>query len=221
MRVMGVEALLCASGALWLTASRVLIAADLHMEKGSSYAARGQLLPPYDTRDTLGRLEAEIDRREPATTVLLGDSFHDGKAEGRLHASDIARIEALAARTALVWVVGNHDADGPRFLSGEVRDTMNVDGLDLVHEPSPRPVGGELAGHLHPASKVRGYARAVRARCFLTDGERMILPAFGAYAGGLNVRDQAFAGLFNGAPVACALGRGRVHALTWATLVGD
>ncbi len=221
MRVAGVEAVLCASGALWLAGSRVLIAADLHLEKGSSYAARGQLLPPYDTRDTLGRLEAEVERRKPLTTVLLGDSFHDGKAEGRLHESDIARIEALAARTALVWVVGNHDADGPRFLPGEVRDTLNIDGLNLVHEPSPRPVRGELAGHLHPASKVRGHARAVRARCFLTDGERMILPAFGAYAGGLNVRDPAFAGLFSGAPVACALGRGRVHALNWARLVGD
>ena len=153
--------------------------------------------------------------------MLLGDSFHDGTAEGRLHESDIARIEALAGRTALVWVVGNHDADGPRFLPGEVRDAMTVDGLDLVHEPSPRPVRGELAGHLHPASKVRGYARAVRARCFLIDGERMILPAFGAYAGGLNVRDAAFAGLFNSAPTACALGRGRVHALPWTALVGD
>jgi uncharacterized protein len=221
MRVAGVEALLCTSGALWLAASRMLIAADLHLEKGSSYAARGQLLPPYDTRETLARLEAEIEQRKPLTTVLLGDSFHDGKAEGRLHESDVARIEALAARTVLVWVIGNHDADGPRFLSGDVRAALSVDGLDLVHEPSPRPVRGELAGHLHPASKVRGYARAVRARCFLTDGERMILPAFGAYAGGLNVRDRAFAGLFSSAPVACALGRGRVHALQWAALVGD
>jgi hypothetical protein len=220
-RVAGVEATLSASGALWLAASGILIAADLHLEKGSSYAARGQLLPPYDTRDTLARLEAEVDLRAPQATVLLGDSFHDGKAEGRLHASDVARIEALAARTALIWVVGNHDADGPRFLPGDVRDTLTIDGLDLVHEPSPRPVRGELAGHLHPASKVRGYARAVRARCFLTDGERMILPAFGAYAGGLNVRDTAFAGLFSTAPTACALGRGRVHALNWAILVGD
>jgi hypothetical protein len=220
-RVAGIEAVLCASGAVYLIGSSVLIVADLHLEKGSSYAARGQMLPPYDTRDTLGRLEAEVDRRNPAVTVLLGDSFHDGKAEGRMHESDVARIEALAARTALIWVVGNHDADGPRFLPGAVRDTLNVDGLDLVHEPSPHPVRGELAGHLHPASKVRGYARSVRARCFLTDGERMILPAFGAYAGGLNVRDRAFAGLFSGALTACALGRGRVHALTWAALIGD
>ena len=220
-RLAGVDATLCASGAVWLASSGTLIAADLHLEKGSSYAARGQMLPPYDTRDTLARLEVEVEHRKPRTTVLLGDSFHDGKAEARLHESDVARIKALAARTALIWVVGNHDADGPRFLPGEVRNALNVEGLDLVHEPAPRPVCGELAGHLHPASKVRGYARAVRTRCFLTDGERMILPAFGAYAGGLNVRDRAFAGLFSGAPTACALGRGRVHALNWATLVGD
>ena len=221
MHVANVEATLCASGAVWLAASGTLIVADLHLEKGSAYAARGQMLPPYDTRDTLGRLEAEIEQRAPKTTVLLGDSFHDGKAEGRLHHGDVARIEALAERTALTWVVGNHDADGPRFLPGEVRDSLQVQGLDLVHEPAPRPARGELAGHLHPASKIRGYARAVRSRCFVTDGDRMILPAFGAYAGGLNVRDAAFAGLFNGASVACALGRGRVHALNWAILVSD
>jgi hypothetical protein len=100
-------------------------------------------------------------------------------------------------------------------------DDLTVEGIALVHEPSPTPVRGEFAGHLHPASKVRGHARAVRTRCFITDGERMILPAFGAYAGGLNVRDRAFAGLFRTTPAACALGRSRVHALTWAALVGD
>jgi DNA ligase-associated metallophosphoesterase len=221
-RIAGVRVTLCASGAAWLLDSATLIAADLHLEKGSAYAMRGQLLPPYDTRDTLGRLEAEVERRAPRTVVLLGDSFHDGGGEGRLHASDVARIEALAAQTELVWVVGNHDADGPRWLPGEVVDQLNVEGVDLVHEPSPRPIRGEFAGHLHPASKIRGYARSVRARCFLTDGERMILPAFGAFAGGLNVRDPAFDGLFSAAPVACALGRaGRVHALTWGALVGD
>ncbi len=212
---------LCASGALWLEASRTLIAADLHLEKGSAYAVRGQMLPPYDTRDTLGRLAAEAERRQPHAVVLLGDSFHDGKAEGRLHETDVARIEALAGQAALIWIVGNHDADGPRALPGDVLDTLAVGGLDLVHEPAPRPVRGELAGHLHPAAKVRGYARSVRARCFLTDGERMILPAFGAYAGGLNVRDVAFERLFAGPPTACALGRGRVHALNWSALIGD
>ena len=221
LELAGAVALLRASGALWLEAARLLVVADLHLEKGSAYAARGQMLPPYDTRDTLGRLAAEVEQLAPRTVVLLGDSFHDGKAEARLHASDIDRIKALAQRTSLIWIVGNHDADGPRHLPGEVVAALTVETIALVHEPSPIPVRGEFAGHLHPASKVRGYARAVRARCFLTDGERMILPAFGAYAGGLNVRDRAFKDLFSGRPTACALGRARVHALNWNVLVGD
>ncbi len=220
-RIAGVRVTLRASGAAWLPDSRMLIAADLHLEKGSAYASRGQMLPPYDTRDTLARLAAEVEALKPATVALLGDSFHDGKAEARLHPSDIARIGTLASLAQLIWIVGNHDVDGPRFLPGEVVGDLTVETIALVHEPSPTPVHGEFAGHLHPASKVRGYARAVRARCFITDGARMILPAFGAYAGGLNVRDQAFRGLFRGTPSACALGRGRVHALNWDALVGD
>src|SRR6202000_1848793 len=100
--------------------SRMLIAADLHLEKGSSYAVRGQMLPPYDTRDTLARLRAEIEALKPDSVALLGDSFHDGKAEMRLHPTDVAMVQTLASLTRLIWIVGNHDADGPRLLPGEV-----------------------------------------------------------------------------------------------------
>jgi DNA ligase-associated metallophosphoesterase len=164
------------------------------------------------------RLEAEVKAISPEVLVFLGDSFHDRHAEARLDEEDARRIAALAEGRRLIWVVGNHDADGPRGLPGEVVDGLSLDGLDLVHEPAAAPAPGEVAGHLHPVAKVRGYARGVRARCFLTDGQRLVLPAFGAYAGGLNVRDEAFAPLFQQAPVACALGNGRVHALAWDTL---
>ncbi len=220
LRVAGARVTLRASGAAWLIGARALVVADLHFEKGSAYGVRGQLLPPYDTRDTLRRLEAEVAVTAPEVLVFLGDSFHDRESEARLDPHDAARIEAMAGGRRLIWVVGNHDADGPRQLPGDTVLRLGVEGLDLVHEPSPGSAPGEVAGHLHPAAKVRGYARGVRARCFLTDGERLILPAFGAYAGGLNVRNRAFAGLFARPPVACALGNGRVHALSWETLVG-
>jgi DNA ligase-associated metallophosphoesterase len=153
--------------------------------------------------------------------VLLGDSFHDASAEARLDPSDAKRLEALARDRALAWVVGNHDADGPASLPGQVVDRLDVEGLKLVHEPSPLSAPGEVAGHLHPCAKLVRYGRSVRRRSFLTDGERMVLPAFGAYAGGLNVLDEAFAALFPRAPVAAALGRGRVHALAMETLSVD
>ena len=215
------EALLRVSGALWLAAERALIVADLHLEKGSSYAQRGQLLPPYDTRETLRRLAVEIAALAPAVVILLGDTFHDRCSEGRLAPDDAQALRDLARGRALIWVVGNHDADGPQALPGEVVAELAICGLTLRHEPLPGLRPGEVAGHLHPAARVRAASGSVRRRCFVTDGERAILPAFGAYAGGLNVRDEAFNGLFARLPLAGALGRGRVHAVGWRSLAGD
>lgn len=209
------------SGALWLPIERMLIVADLHFEKGSAYAVRGQLLPPYDTIETLTRLEAEVAATVPATLVFLGDSFHDGQAEDRLAPLVAERIAALATGRTLVWAVGNHDEDGPRALPGELADELTVGTLILRHEPQPGRHPGEIAGHLHPCARLVGRGRAIRRRCFATDGERVILPAFGAYAGGLNIRDKAYAGMFAGSPLAVALGKDRAHPLSWAMLGGD
>jgi DNA ligase-associated metallophosphoesterase len=220
-RVAGARVTLRCSGAAWLLGARALVVADLHFEKGSAYAARGQMLPPFDTRDTLLRLEAEVQRISPDVLVFLGDSFHDGEAEARIDSDDARRIAELARGRTLIWVVGNHDEDGPQALPGEVVDSLELDGLKLVHEPSADAAPGEVAGHLHPAAKVVAHRSGVRSRCFLTDGERLILPAFGAYAGGLNVRDAAFAPLFARRPTACALGRDKVHALLWDSLAAD
>jgi hypothetical protein len=215
------EVMLRASGALWLAREGALVVADLHLEKGSSYAARGQMLPPYDTRETLNRLEAEVAALAARTVILLGDTFHDRKSEARIAPADAERLRALASGRTLVWVVGNHDADGPQALPGEVVGEVSLAGLTLRHEPSAGAAPGEAAGHLHPAAKVRAIRGTVRRRCFVTDGERIILPAFGAYAGGLNVRDAAFAGLFARPPLAGALGKARVHAIGWRSLAAD
>ena len=223
LSLLGEPAALRCSGALWLPERRVLAVADLHLEKGSSYAARGVMLPPFDTRATLARLEAEVAELAPERLVLLGDTFHDGRAVGRLAFDDRLRVEALARGRTLVWVVGNHDAEGPGPLPGEGADELALGPLILRHEPQPGRRPGEVSGHLHPCAKVlpsRG-PRAVRRRCFLTDRERLILPAFGAYAGGLNVLDRAFAGMFGPAAFAACLGERKVHAVGPASLVGD
>ena len=219
------EASLRPSGALWLGAARTLVAADLHFEKGSAYAARGQLLPPYDTGETLGRLEAEIEALAPDRLVFLGDSFHDGGGEMRLAAADAARLTAMACGRELVWVVGNHDAEGPRRLAGDVVSELDLAGLVLRHEPREGPCAdealGEVAGHLHPCARVAARGRTVRRRCFVTDGMRLVLPAFGAYAGGLSIRDRAFAGLFARTPTVVVLGAARTHVVAWGSVAGD
>lgn len=215
----GATATLRLSGALWLPRTRTLCAADLHFEKGSSFAARGQMLPPFDTHETIARLEAEAEALNPARIVLLGDSFHDGEAEDRMHGEAAARIARLAYAREFVWIVGNHDGDGPRGLPGEIVDSIDVETLTLTHEPLPGHKPGEVAGHLHPCARVGAYGRVVRSRCFATDGERMVLPAFGAFTGGLDLRDEAYAGLFKEPPTAAVIGRDRVHPVGWEMLV--
>ena len=221
MQICGNEIVADRSGALYLPDGHTLVVADLHLEKGSAFAIRGLMLPPYDTRETLGRLEAEVAALAPSVVVLLGDTFHDRKSESRLAADDAERLRALARGRRLIWVVGNHDADGPLALPGETADELKLCGLVLRHEPQAGLQVGEVAGHLHPAARVRGLRGVVRRRCFVTDAERVVLPAFGAYAGGLNVRDRAFSGLFGRAPLAAALGAGRVHAIGWRSLSDD
>lgn len=219
--VCGSPVVMRCSGALWLEAERTLVVADLHLEKGSSYAAYGQMLPPYDTRETLRRLEVEVDALAPAVVILLGDTFHDRRSEDRLASDDADRLRLLATGRRLIWVIGNHDADGPQALPGEVADELTLAGLTFRHEPQAGRQPGEVAGHLHPAARVKAPRGIVRRRCFITDGERIILPAFGAYAGGLNVRNVAFAGIFAGHPLAGVLGPSRVWAIGWRQLVGD
>jgi DNA ligase-associated metallophosphoesterase len=221
----GTAAVLRGSGALWLTASRTLVVSDLHLEKGSAYAAKGQLLPPFDTRDTLDRLEMELEALTPRTLVLLGDSFHDARAVGRIEASQAHRVLRLAAGRELVWIVGNHDVQDERSalggLPGEIAETWRVGSLLLRHEPAANSSPGEVAGHLHPCAKLVRAGRGVRKRCFLTDARRLIMPAFGAYAGGLNVLDPAYGGLFEGPASAAALGPKRVHLLPLDGLSAD
>jgi uncharacterized protein len=220
-RVAGVDVVLRASGALWIGSERTLVVADLHLEKGSAYAARGQMLPPYDTRETLDRLEAEAEATDAAAVILLGDTFHDRRSEERLAPDDADRLRKLAGRRRLIWVIGNHDADGPQALPGETADELTILSLTLRHEPQAGPQPGEIAGHLHPAGKLKGGGGVVRRRCFVTDAERLILPAFGAYAGGLNVRDKAFDGLFAQTPFTGFLGPARVRAIGWRQLISD
>jgi hypothetical protein len=207
----GEEAEATPEGGLFLTASRTLIVSDLHLEKGSAFARRGQMLPPYDTRSTLQRLADLMARLQPTTVVSLGDTFHDRGAYARMDAADIDRLDQLSGAAQWVWIVGNHDPDVPGGLKGEAAAEWRVGALTLRHEPEEGPATGEVAGHLHPCAKVSGRGRAVRARCFATDGLRLVMPAFGAFTGGLNLQDEAFAAVFPNGALALMTYGGRVY----------
>lgn len=187
---------LLTAGALWREASATLIVSDLHLEKGSHLAARGAMLPPYDTRTTLRRVATLMKNLKPRQVISLGDAFHDGGAEARMDDDDAGMLASLTAAADWIWVLGNHDPEPPARFSGAVETAMRLGSLLFRHEPHPRAEAGEIAGHLHPVARVRTESRTMRRRCFVTDGARLVMPAFGAYAGGLNVLDAAFAPLF-------------------------
>lgn len=193
----GVPILLDVSGAVIWPERRMAIIADLHLEKASAFAERGVHLPPYDTRATLERLEAVIAAHDIAQVVCLGDSFHDGRAGRRIASEDAERLRRLTAVHDWIWLAGNHDPRPVDGLGGRViEEEWTAGPLTFRHIAAQESAEGEISGHFHPKASFVIRGRRLSGRCFLHDRRRMVLPAFGAFAGGLDARAGAFAALF-------------------------
>jgi DNA ligase-associated metallophosphoesterase len=196
--------------------------ADLHFEKGSAFAVRGVLLPPYDTATTLTRLVKVIERYRPGLVIALGDSFHDGGGPARMPGVSRVALAALQRGCDWLWIAGNHDPDLPSDIGGRVAAMLSIGSLIFRHEPSAKPCSGEIAGHLHPLARVARRGRGISRRCFAGDGKRLVMPAFGAYTGGLNIRDRAIVTLFGALSfTAHLLGDGRLYAIPAARCLSD
>ena len=182
------------SGALYWDEERLLVVSDLHLEKGSSFALRGILLPPFDTAATLAKLAAVVAHYDPRRIIALGDSFHDRDAHERLNETDRDAIKAMQAGRDWIWIEGNHDPAPPASLDGSVATEIAIGAITFRHEPTGAQ--GEIAGHLHPKARVATRGRGIDRRCFAGDGARIVMPSLGAYTGGLSIRDRAFAKIF-------------------------
>lgn len=186
------------SGAAYLSETRTLLVADLHLEKGTSWGRRGIFLPPYDTAVTLQMLAGVVNKYCPEVLIFLGDSFHDTGGPARLQVGDRQVLEEVIQRQETFWIAGNHDPELADCLPGRSCQELAEGNAVFRHIPSAdRKDLFEFSGHLHPVASISGRGRSVRRRCFALDAGRMILPAFGAYTGGLNIRDDAFKGLFD------------------------
>ena len=150
----GAALIACRSGVLVWPAESTLIVADLHLEKGSAFARRGQMLPPYDTRATLARLAAAIDRHRPRRVIALGDSFHDAEGPARLGDDEMGMLSDMQRGRTWVWISGNHDPDADPRLGGEAAAALVVAGVSLQHEPDPGCDRPQIVGHLHPAARL-------------------------------------------------------------------
>jgi uncharacterized protein len=172
---------------------KALLVADLHLEKASSYAATGQMLPPYDSRATLSELSGLASRFGAKAVWCLGDNFHDGGGEARLEEGASSLLKTLTVTLDWRWVVGNHDPGIGASWGGRVFDEMVVDGIVLRHEADPTDSQPEMSGHFHPKLRQQLRGRMVSRRCFVRSSSKLILPAFGALTGGLDADHDAIA----------------------------
>jgi DNA ligase-associated metallophosphoesterase len=218
--VLGKKIVCDPSGALFLPIEDVLIVSDLHLERGAAFARRGMMLPPYDTLITLGLLESVVARHSPRTVVCLGDSFHDRVGAGAMPEVFRSMLSAIMGGRDWIWITGNHDPDAPAGLGGSTRFEIAIGPFLLRHEPTPGSRRGEIAGHLHPRASVYAGRTGAGGPCFVVDGERMVMPAFGA-PGGLDVGHRAFEGLFDrDKAMALIVGTTRIFPVPFSKLGG-
>jgi len=197
-------------GALFWPAQRLLAVSDLHLEKGSSFARKGMLLPPWDTHATIDRLTLLLRRWSPETVVALGDSFHDSLGSARLPATEQQRLNAMADAHRFIWVQGNHDPTPPDGLGGIWVEDHAAGPIRFRHQAIAASNPGEIVGHHHPKAIIPARAGHVSRPCFVFDGSRLMMPAFGTYTGGLDVRDPAINRLFPCGGRVFLLGRDRL-----------
>jgi DNA ligase-associated metallophosphoesterase len=211
IHIAGERLMLDPMGALFWPATRLLAVSDLHLEKGSSFARRGMLLPPWDTHATLDRLTLLLRRWSPDVVVALGDSFHDAQGSARLPPSELHRLNAMTAAHRFVWVLGNHDPAPPVDIGGACVASYAAGPFLFRHQAVAQADAGEIVGHHHPKAQIQARASTVSRPCFVADGRRLMMPAFGAYTGGLDVRDPAILRLFPRGGRVFLLGKERLY----------
>jgi uncharacterized protein len=195
------------SGGLWWPAQSALLVADLHLEKASFFASHGQMLPPYDSRATFDRLSEDMAQLRPARVYCLGDSFHDPGSFARLHEESRLALRRLTRAVEWHWIVGNHDPAIADDLGGSSSEVQQVEAFILRHEAKVGEGGFELSGHYHPKLRLQQRGRLLARRCFVRGARKLILPSYGAFTGGLDVTDPAFAALDDGPQDALVVGK--------------
>lgn len=194
-RLNGEQVMANADGTALFEDGRILTVSDLHLEKGRALATTAPM-PEYDTSVTLTALKAAIDRDQPEMILFLGDSFHQAHLAETLPQAYRDQIEAICSGREAVWLIGNHDPSLPDFLPGRTADEFRTTSLTFRHIAEPKEKGGEVSGHYHPKARIKTKARGVTGKCFIHDGRRLIMPAFGAYTGGLSVKHPQIARLY-------------------------
>ncbi len=214
----GAELTLDPSGAVWWPERSTLVLADLHLESGPDSANGGRLLPPHGARATVKRLAVVLRRYRPRRVLALGAGYREDSE--RIEAANLAVLAPLTAEREWLWIAGDHDAPALPAPGGPARAELALEPLVFRHRPAEGPAAGEVCGQLHPKAAVRVRGRRISGRCFVTDGARLVMPAFGAYTGGLDALDPAIAGLFEGQVRVYLIGRDTIYLFAAERLEG-
>ena len=186
----GEEMRLAGGRALFWPRENALLVADLHLEKASFFAKHGQMLPPYDSRETLGRIADALRETGARRVLCLGDNFHDSAGTLRLEPHAAGMLAALTRATDWVWITGNHDSDAVHA-AGTLAEELEVSGVILRHRTKRGETRPELSGHYHPKLTITTRGRRIARPCAVASESRLILPAFGALTGGMDAADPA------------------------------
>lgn len=191
----GNEVQLLVSGACYWPSRKTLIVADLHLEKGSYFALRGQPLPIADTRNTLEKLRQEIVKYQPETVICLGDNVHDAKGFLRMKQDDLFLLQSLRKEvTNWLWIIGNHDTaklEEPAVEKMQFVSEVLLDNLCFTHDfQKDKPI--QIIGHYHPKISIKRQGVKISGKCFLVTENTLILPAFGSYTGGLDIHNKVY-----------------------------
>ena len=201
--------------ALFWPGEQALLVADLHLEKGSHYARTGQMLPPYDSRETLERLAVAVRQTGARRVFALGDSFHDSKGPDRLEPYAAGMLAALTRALDWVWVTGNHDPELGSEAGGTRAEELMVSGIALRHIARAGTTAPELSGHFHPRLVVAARGRRIARPCVVRSEQRLVLPAFGALTGGMDASDPAIVGALQPAAAIDALVPARARLVSY------
>jgi len=220
--ICGKSLLADSTGAIYWPAEQALLVADLHLAKALAPATAGALPASYDTRETLIRLAESIDRFQPRCVIALGDPLPEANAAHGIAPDDLERLSILHENRQWIWVSDKHDHKDTARLGGRVADEIKLGGITLRHRPATGSIAPEIAGSMHPAARLSLYGTSIRRPCFVGNGRRLIMPAFGAFSGGLNVLDDAFLPLFgNGGLAVWMLGQEGLYAVATRLLCRD
>ena len=183
------------SGSIFLENLNTLIFSDLHLGKGLSFANLGNLIPPFDLDETLLNLKNIIEKYNPKRLISLGDSFHENKSIQKMERKYVNIINNLFHKINITWIEGNHDSNllFKEKIQGNFKNFYKLKNFKFVHSKSEIDELNifEFSGHYHPKITLKFNGLNYSYKCFILTDSFCILPSFGTYTGGLDIKSSA------------------------------